>query len=539
MEAKVPSPTIDKLEDCNSVTKHEDQNLNERTTGDVLLVTKTNHVRRIPVPTNDPNDPLNFNKWRKLGIVVTCCWFSIFSILSLSGTGTFMNTLYEMYGAHHSAEQITGLSTYPTMVMAFGCLGLLPLSFVLGRRPVFLLAVSIAFICNLTAGGSKDFRGHFISRIFVGLATGATESILPLILSDITFLNERSFFFGLYWSVQNGVSSGILIGLSYLVAATSWRWYYWLFGITLGVSALMVVFLLPETKFFRSPTSLDGQVVYTDEFGTTHIVSDEEARERWGNVQEHVTVTTEKRTFIQELKPWSDVTPNGIQILASAYMKILQALTSPGVIFALMCASISLGIGIGITLVYSTILVEAYHWSASSVGLFNAGVIPASLLAMFYAGFCADKINLWLARRNNGIHRPEHHLVHLIVPCLTGVCGIVVIAVCASHPEKYSAWGLVFGWAIYQFSFTCILITSTTFAAEVIPQNPGAAIVAVIGGKNIVSFSASYGIVPMVSKYSYMKAFMILMGIFIAIFALGVPVFFLNHKWRKTISHRR
>ena len=448
-----------------------------------------------------------------------------------------MNTLYQLYSPEHSPEEITGLSTYPTMVMAFGCLGLLPLSFVIGRRPVFLLAVTVALITNITAGTSTTFKGHFVSRIFSGLATGATESILPLILSDITFLNERSFFFGLYWSVQNGVSSGILIGLSYLVAAESWRWYYYLFGITLGVSTILVFFCLPETKFFRSPTSLDGQVVYTDEFGTTRIVSDQEARELFGTVEEHIAHTSEKKTFIQELKPWSDVTPNGLSVLVQSYGKILKSLSSPGVILALLCSSISLGIGIAITLVYSTILIQSYHWSPSSVGLFNAGVIPASMIAMFYSGWCADKINIWLARRNNGVHVPEHHLIHLIIPALTGVCGIVIIAVCSSNPEKHSAWGLVVGWAIYQFSFTCIIITTTTFAAEVIPENPGAAMVVVIGGKNIVSFGAAHGIIPMVMKYSYMKTFMILMGIFIGIHALGIPVFFLNHKVSLTQMH--
>lgn len=407
---------------------------------------------------------------------------------------------------------------------------MLPLAFVFGRRPVFLVAVIVAFICNITAGASKTFESHFISRIFAGLASGVTESLLPLILSDITFLNERSFFFGLYWSVQNSVGAGLLIGTSYMIAATSWRWYYWMFSITLGVSALLVILLMPETKYMRSPTSIEGQVVFTDEFGHTHIVSDEEARQRFGDVMEMSNTITEKKTFIQELKPWSPVAPNGFSIWLTAYTKILKSLSSPGVIFALMASSISLGIGIGITLIYSAILVERYHWSQASVGLFNIGIIPASFVAMLYAGWCAEKINLWLARRNNGIHLPEHHLVHMIVPCLAGIIGIVAIAVCAAHPERYSAWGLVVGWAIYQFSFTAIIITSTTFAAEVIPDNPGAAMVVVVGGKNIVSFGASYGIVPMISKYSYMETFMILMGIFFGIFLLGIPVFFLNLK---------
>lgn len=72
MDAKAQTQVAEKLEDGNSISKAE---VMDRTQGDVQLISTNNHVRRIPVPTNDPNDPLNFNKWRKLGIVITCCWF--------------------------------------------------------------------------------------------------------------------------------------------------------------------------------------------------------------------------------------------------------------------------------------------------------------------------------------------------------------------------------------------------------------------------------------------------------------------------------
>ncbi|KAF3009028.1 hypothetical protein E8E14_002403 [Neopestalotiopsis sp. 37M] len=508
--------------------------------GDIVLIGENHEVRKIPIPTDDPNDPLNWPKWRKAGVVGTCCWFAIFSLLSISGTGTFMNTLYAMYMPAHTAEEITGLSTYPTMVMAFGSFGLLPLAFVFGRRPIFLFSVILAFITVLTAGSSQGYEGHFISRIFLGLATGATESLLPLIISDATFLDERSFYFGIYWSVQNCVSAGLQIGLSYLTAAGTWRWYYWLFAITLGLSIMFAFFLLPETRFQRPASSVNGQIIYTDEFGTTHFLSDEDARERFGDIAQPVNngSVARKRSLMQELKPWSPVADNGFKIWAGAYGKILKSLSSPGVIFAMLASSISLGIGVAITLIYSTILEESYGWSASSVGLFNIGIIPASFLAMLHSGWLADKINVRLAARNGGVHRPEHHLIHLIVPYLTGATGIIVFGVCANDPQAYSAWGLVIAWAIYEFSFINVLITTTSFAAEVFPENPGAAMVPVVGGKNIIAFGAAYGLIPMLNIYSYLKAFMILLAIFSGIFALGIPVYFLNSKWRSAALKR-
>jgi hypothetical protein len=43
--------------------------------GNALLVANDGHVRLVPIPTHDPNDPLNFSNWRKAGIIFSCCWF--------------------------------------------------------------------------------------------------------------------------------------------------------------------------------------------------------------------------------------------------------------------------------------------------------------------------------------------------------------------------------------------------------------------------------------------------------------------------------
>lgn len=147
--------------------------------------------------------------------------------------------------------------------------------------------------------------------------------------------------------------------------------FYWFFAVTLGLSTLLVVFLAPETKFQRSPTLLNGQVIYTDEFGTTRIVTDPIAIAQYGELERIETRKIVKKSFMQELKPWSDVTTNGFSVWLNAYIKIGKAATAPGIIYSLLVSSISLGVAIGITLVYSSVLEQGYGWNAKSVGLFN------------------------------------------------------------------------------------------------------------------------------------------------------------------------
>ena len=90
---------------------------------------------------------------------------------------------------------------------------------------------------------------------------------------------------------------------------------------------------------------MNGQVVFTDDFGATHILSDEEAEARFGGVQQHMTNASaiEKKSFWQNLVPFTKPAPGGFKLWLSVYSKIFMCCTSPGVIFATLSSSIALG----------------------------------------------------------------------------------------------------------------------------------------------------------------------------------------------------
>lgn len=43
--------------------------------GNALLVDKHGQIRRLPIPSDSPNDPLNWTKWEKSAVIFCCCWF--------------------------------------------------------------------------------------------------------------------------------------------------------------------------------------------------------------------------------------------------------------------------------------------------------------------------------------------------------------------------------------------------------------------------------------------------------------------------------
>lgn len=222
---------------------------------------------------------------------------------------------------------------------------------IFGRRPTFLCCTILLVGATIGSATAKDYNTHLATRILQGVAAGATESLLPLIITDMSFLDERGFWFGLYWAIQSTVNTVFLIGGSYLVQATSWRWFYWILAIFAIIGLIGGFFFLHETRWQRSPTAIDGKVIHTDEWGVTHVLSDAEALERFGHVTE-ITETAEptmKKSYLQRLKVYEGKAPNALGLLTGANKKMFKSCGSPGVVYALLLSSISIGIGIAMS----------------------------------------------------------------------------------------------------------------------------------------------------------------------------------------------
>jgi len=416
---------------------------------------------------------------------------------------------------------------------------ILPIALAYGRRPVFLTSMVVLFAATVAAALQNSYNGHLVARIVQGLATGASESLLPLMLTEITFLHERGRVFGLYWMVQNALSSGVNLASSYINKDLGWRWYYWVFVITLAIGLVIAVLCGFETQFTRSPASLDGLLVFTDEFGVTKIVPDDEAQDYLARINREGLALPDapenpddipRKTYVQKLRPWSPVQKNPVRIMLMTYMHMLQSLSSPGIIYAILTSSVTLGCAVGMSLTYNEVFMVNYGWKPESVGLINIGGMIGSVVGMLYCTFLGDKFVLFLARRNRGIHKPEHQLITLIPPGIVGFTMLILYGWTAKGGPSW--WAPYMAWTLFQYTFTTILIVSTTFASEAGAEHPGPALVVVVGTKNIVSFGVTYGITPMVAEHGYKWAYGVLSGIFAAIFLLGIPVYYLNPKWR-------
>ncbi|OOG00249.1 hypothetical protein ASPCADRAFT_401292 [Aspergillus carbonarius ITEM 5010] len=496
-----------------------------------VLVDEAGRIQRLPVPSEDPNDPLNLARWEKTGIVVCCCWFSIMSLSVVGGLGSVLDVFFQMYGAEgHSTNQVVWLSTFPSLLVGIGNYIILPLALVCGRRPVMLLANLVLLGSLIGCALSQNWAQHFGLRLLLGFATGATESLLPLMLAEVTFIHQRGTIYGIYWATQNIVTSLLTLASSYEVAALGWRWFYWVFVIAVAVGLVIVVFFGFETRYQRQAIIVNDQVVITDQYGVTRVLAAEETQDYLARDDRlgpsFADESPPKKTYRQMLRPWSGLAPRPWRMILLTWWQMLETFSSPGIIYATLVSAVILGGSVGVSLTYDTVLQYHYGWDAASIGLINLGGVFGGLGGMLYAGIFGDRFIVWVAQRSGGVHKPEHHLLLLIVPGLLAVASLILYGFTA---RGHATWGGPFmGWTLYQVSFVSTLIRTTSFATEAWEKNPGPALVTVVGTKNLIGFGVSYGLNPMVAKYSYPAAMGILAGVVGGILLLGIPVYFLN-----------
>jgi hypothetical protein len=97
-----------------------------------------------PIPTADPNDPLNLPRWRKYCCLISVVLFTLVGNASILMPAPFIIPWTEEYGV--TAQEASTVETYPVLMYALINLIWVPFALKFGRRPVWLLAVIIFII---------------------------------------------------------------------------------------------------------------------------------------------------------------------------------------------------------------------------------------------------------------------------------------------------------------------------------------------------------------------------------------------------------
>lgn len=146
------------------------------------------------------------------------------------------------------------------------------LSDIFGRRPLFIIAISIFLVGSIFSGFATSMYELAAFRALQGLGAGGLMALPLAIMGDMLAPRERAKYQGYFLAVF-GISSvigpligGLFAGAPFILGLTGWRWVF-LVNIPIGIIALLMVL-----RFLHLPGRSVNRGVRIDWWGATTVI---------------------------------------------------------------------------------------------------------------------------------------------------------------------------------------------------------------------------------------------------------------------------
>ncbi|KAI9924919.1 hypothetical protein MW887_006322 [Aspergillus wentii] len=197
------------------------------------------------LPSDDPQNPVNFSKVRKWHIVIAGIVFCFNSAMGSSLPSGASSEISEYFNVESDTKLVLLNSLY-LIGYAVGPLIFGPMSEYLGRRPVLIGSYIGYTMFTMACALAPSYSSLLGFRLLCGLNAATPNAVLGGLYSDIyDHPKERGIAMSLFMFVTPfGPELSPMI--SGFIATVSWQWTFWVGLITAGVG-LPLVLLLPET----------------------------------------------------------------------------------------------------------------------------------------------------------------------------------------------------------------------------------------------------------------------------------------------------
>ncbi|KNG48705.1 major facilitator superfamily transporter [Stemphylium lycopersici] len=119
------------------------------------------------------------------------------------------------------------------------------LSDIFGRKNLLLISLTLMALGDLGCGFAQTSIQLFVLRAIAGIGGGGINSLVMIIVSDITTLQNRGKYQGWLGAIiALGNGAGPFLGGAIVEGAT-WRWVFWMIPILAIPTSLVILFFLP------------------------------------------------------------------------------------------------------------------------------------------------------------------------------------------------------------------------------------------------------------------------------------------------------
>ncbi|KAH7146095.1 major facilitator superfamily domain-containing protein [Dactylonectria macrodidyma] len=455
-------------------------------------VVKGENIVLVPQPSDDPNDPLNWPKWKKDSVfAVIFINTIILAAVPPPLLASSLTVLAEVF--QRPLTQITLLSAYQVLVTAVLGPIVSALAHKFGKRPQFLFASAMGIIGGIACVVCGDsYNGLLAGRLLQGFGTTAYESLSLSVLGDIYFVHERASRTGLVVLTLTCMSSLVSIVSGPITNNLGWK-YMVIINLPFVIAgAIGVFFWLPETQFRSTlpeqPTVQDMSEAHMKGISSEHVETPETESQP----------VYAKKTYVQSLAFTSGVYPGSFfKALAAPFVTAVN----PAVIWAILVGGIPVGFYGTLAYILAQIWgAPPYNRNASEIGYFYVGALIGGFLGGVAGAKLCDASSNVLVKRNNGVFEAEFRIVIQALGAVLAAIGYFVFmwALKTNQPQAYYIGSVCHG-----LIAAGVTIVSTSSSLYIIDAHRGHAteiFVLSMCIKNYIFYSFSYFMSDWVTK---------------------------------------
>lgn len=346
--------------------------------------------------------------------------------------------------------------------LAVGCVLFIPFALKFGRRPVYLVSITVSFAAAVWSARMMTGGDLLGTNLVGGLAGSIAETICQMTIADIFFVHQRGTANGVYLLMVNMGAFLAPVAAGYAADSMGWRWIWWLTAILFAVCLLLYIFFYEETKYdpvdhgvmpSAAPEILEQLPNHEDAKDVDMKAAElgvSTANERL------VDRTIPRKTYLQRLAifpPNTDFSGGWTALVKHAYQPFIIITLFPAITYsALMYGSILAWFSVIVNVWSIYFILPPYNFSAAGIGLMNLPPFIGGIVGSLYGGLLNDWLIIRLSRRNKGIFEPEMRLwvalpavlampasillfglatangLHWIVPCIgSGIFGFAMV----------------------------------------------------------------------------------------------------------------
>ncbi|KAL6238392.1 hypothetical protein BDW75DRAFT_247466 [Aspergillus navahoensis] len=190
--------------------------------------------------------PYDWSPWQKSFITWLSCITTLFASFATSGYSPGTGQISSEWGVSRVAA-LLGITTF-CGGMGFAPMVLVPLSEIVGRRPVPLGTAAMLVIFQLCCAVTRLFSGMLVARLFAGVAGSTFTTMIGGIVADMYKPRERNAPMAVFTGTALfGTGLGPLV-CGFIAQYTTWRWIFYMQVIIDGILALALLFFFRETR---------------------------------------------------------------------------------------------------------------------------------------------------------------------------------------------------------------------------------------------------------------------------------------------------